>query len=816
MFSNQLKSAWRNLWKRKEFSILNILGLSIGMAACLLILQYVSFELSYDTFHEDVSRIYRVNLGMTDPGDEKVGMRAPNHPAAGPALVQDFPQVESTVRLVSVKLFAGSSVLSYEADGEQIKTFYEEHMYIADSTFFSVFDFPLLQGDPLTVLTDPKQIVLTESLAKKYFGQDDPIGKTVSLNGNLQVTVGGIMKDLPEHTHMKINALFSFAVFDGNMDNTWIWPEFYTYIKLAPNTVAADLESQLPAFVDGYLGDIMEEFGITEIMALQPIQDIHLHSNYLQEITENGNYKTISFLVLIALMILVIAWINYINLATARSTERASEVGIRKVVGARKIHLISQFLMESALVNLSAIVLAVLMVQLFAPAFNQLAGKAIIDSKWALDLMTEGNTWGILAAVFLGGTLLAGLYPAFVLSSYQPVKTLKGKLYRSGKQLNFRHVMVAFQFAITLSLITGTLIVFNQLSFMRNQDLGFNLDQILVVKSPSIIDSTYQQKTQVFKDQVLQQRSIHHFTGSSEIPGHEIREVNSIKKANQPTDEAVFTHYIFTDPYFLDTYEIELIAGRNFSEEMGTDHETAILNEKAIELLGFQNPEDALGQQISRKLNQWDDVRIIGVVKNMNHRSLAYKQEPITFLNPQFNGTDYYSFQITTDQVDQTLAHIETVYNETFPGNPMEYFFLNEYFAKQYQADQRFGRIFGVFAGLAIIVACLGLLGLASFIAARRTKEIGIRKILGASPLQILFLLAQQFAILLLIAAVVAIPLIWWAGSEWLLQYAYRVELDVWVFAIPVLLVMAIALLTVLWQTFKVAHTDPSQALRYE
>ncbi|MCB0839517.1 MAG: ABC transporter permease [Bacteroidetes bacterium] len=815
MLKNHLTSAWRNLWKRKEFSILNIAGLALGMAACLLILQYIKFELSYDKFHPDISRLYRLNLTMESPVSGKASS-ATNHPAAGPAIKNDFPQIEEFARLVEVAVFAGSSVIIYKPENQPIKTFYEEDLYIADTSFLQMFDYPLIAGEASTALADPKGIVISESMAKQFFGEEEAMGKILSLNGFYEVKVTGVLKDLPENTHLKIRALFSFNLFNSGQDNTWIWPEYYTYVKLAPNTDVKNLESQLDGFVNKYLGAVMKEFGIIERMNLQPVSDIHLHSNLSKEAQENGNYRTISFLMLIAGMILLIAWINYVNLSTARATERAAEVGIRKVIGAQKWNLITQFLIESAVVNVLAILLAIVLVFLAAPSFNQLVGLPVINSLWLTEIWAENTTWLTLVIMLIGGTFLAGLYPAFVLSSYQPVKTLKSKLYQSGKKFNFRHLMVVFQFSVSYLLIAGTLMVFSQLRYMQNQDLGFNMDQVLVVKSPSVIDSTYQEKTHLFREKLLQETHILHFSASSDIPGHLIQNINSIKNKGQATEEARFATYIFADEEFFQTYEIELVAGREFSKEMSTDENAVILNEKSVESLGFSSPEEAIGKIITRKLNQWEDFTIIGVAKNMNHRSLAFGQEPFAFFYTGGSLIDYFNFKVSTEDLPRTIANIERMYEEIFPNNPIEYFFLDEYFARQYKAEQQFGKVFSIFSGLAILVACLGLFGLASYLAARRKKEIGIRKVLGASSRQILVLLGKQFVVLMIIATAIAIPFAWWGGDQWLNQYAYHIDLSVWLFVIPVMMVLGIAVLTVTWQTLRAAHSDPVDSLRYE
>lgn len=816
MFINYLISAWRNISKRKQFSFINVMGLSIGMAACLLILQYVNHQKSYDNFHSDLDRLYRLNLGMSNTGDSEIIYRATNHPAAGLALKKDYPQIEEIARMVDVAIFMGSSVLSYEPDGGTALTFYEESMYVADPALLSMFAFPMLKGDPETALNHEDNIVITESLAKKYFGNEEPLGKTLALNGQINLTVTGILKDLPKNTHLDLTALFSSQVFSDGINNAWIWPEFHTYVKLIPGVDAQEVEDQLDGFVNQYLGDIMLEFGIKEGMNLQAVKDIHLQGNLLKEVKETGNQKIVSFLILIAFMILLIAWINFINLSTSRSIERASEVGIRKVVGAGKGNIIIQFLTESAVMNGMAIGFAFLLVLLVSPYFNRIAGEEIISGTWLRQIWAESSTWKAVLLLFLGGTFLAGLYPAFVLSSFQPIKTIKGHIYQAGRKIHFRHVMVVFQFVVGLSMITGTAIVFKQLSFMRNQELGFNMDQLLIVKAPSIFDSTTVDRTRLFRERLLQHSQVQQVSFSSDIPGHNIQNINTIKRKEESIEEGFFATYQNTDEYYFSTYEIELIAGREFSEDIQTDTRAIILNEEAVGMLGFNSPEEALDQEVSIKLIGWDDLKVIGVVKNIHNQSLAHGQLPFVFFNRGGFNFDYLNIRLNTEDLHRTVAMVEETYNEIFPRNPVEHFFLNDYFDKQYQADRKFGRVFSLFAALAILVACLGLFGLASYISSLRTKETGIRKVLGASTAQIFALLAKQFLWLILVATLVGIPLIWWGGNQWLSNYAYRVQLNIWVFVLPVLSFFLITALIVFWQSSKAALVDPVQSLRTE
>ena len=822
MFLNHLKSAWRNLWKRKGFSLLNVLGLAIGMAACLLILQYVNFEKSYDRFHPQGDDIYRLTLSMTkEAADEEVETFAANHPAAGPALLRDFPQVEDCFRMVNIKTFAGNSVLSSTDSLGNTKTFYEDHLYLVDSSFLTMMHFPLAIGDQAGALTQPNIIVLSPEMAKKYFGDANPLDKVLTIDGGLDFTVSGVLEPMPANTHMRVNALFSFATIPANsgMHTTWIWPEFHTYVKLQEGSDPKDLEGQMDGFVQKYLGDIMEEYGIVERMGLQPLADIHLKSNLGKEMQQNGNEKLVSFLSLIAIIILVIAWVNYVNLSTARSLERASEVGIRKVVGASKGHIVSQFLFESALVNTMAIVLALVLAQLALPTFYQLAGLEATIDPFAFDLLKSKATWIAVGAIFLGGTFLAGMYPAFVLSAFEPVKTLKGKIYRTGKKLSMRHVLVVLQFTASIVLITGTLIVYYQLSFMRSQDLGFNPDQILIVKSPALRDSTFGNKAELLRAEMIRLPGVKDFSGTSEVLGRLRQGGNSLKRKGQATDDGVFARFVNIDDTYFDTYEIQVLSGRSFSREYATDPEAVVLSEKTVRALGYTDYDSIIGTTIThRYFTEWVDKRVIGVVEDISHRSLQYEQEGFmfTYSDPKDPYVEYFSVKVDPNGLSQTMSGIEEGFASIFPTNPFEHFFLDEFFDRQYKADQQFGKVFGLFAGLAIIVACMGLLGLASYIAARRTKEIGIRKVLGASVGQITLLLARQFVILVAVSALVGIPIAWYGGRQWLEQYAFKADLGLVIFIAPVFIVLAIAMLTMALQTLGAARANPIKALRYE
>jgi len=821
MFKNNLTSAWRNLLKRKQFSALNILGLAIGMAACLVILQYVRFELSYDKFHPNVENLYRLNLGMRGSNSMENGIRATNHPAVAPAMKADFPEVEDFARIAKFSSYGTSMPrIGYTNENQVDKILYAENSYIADASFLTMFNYPLIAGDSKTALKDPWSAVISKTMANKLFGDKDPVGKVITSMRNYDHKITGVFKDFPQNSHLKIDVIVSLASIE-NQTHTWNFAEYYTYLKLRPGTDVENLQQKLGGFVDKYLGDSNKN-GMVQEMYLQPVTDIHLHSNLIKEARQNGSYQAVTFLSLIAVMIMVIAWINFINLSTSRAIERASEVGIRKVAGASRLQLITQFFTESALINLFAILLALIMVQLASPYFNEVVGKVVLTDIWSSVFWLKDYNWLIFLTILIGGSLLAGIYPALILSSYQPIKTIKGNIYRSSQKLGFRYSLVILQFAISFILIAGTLVVFSQLKYMQSQGLGFNIDQMVAVKTPITNSAALRAKTEVLKEILLKESDIHHFSPSSDIPGHISETMCPFKQSGLADDESIISTYIFTDETFLPTYGIDLVAGRNFSKDISSDEDGIIINELAAKMLGYPTPEQAIGKKVEMQfVHQSFELDVIGVVKNINIQSLSHQQVPLVFRQiPKIKGgwwefnADYYSIKIGGADVYQTVAKIEESFKKLFPDEPFNYYFLDDHFNEQYQSDRQFGNIFGIFSGLAIVVACLGLFGLVSYVSSTRTKEIGIRKVMGASIVQILTLLSRQFVKLLVIASVLAVPISWLLADSWLDNYAYRMELDSWIFMLAAIMVFAIALLTVFWQTWKTANTNPVESLR--
>ena len=806
MFYNYLKIAWRNLVRHKTFSVINIVGLAIGLAACILILQYVAFELSYDKFNANRDRIYRVQQDRYNDGKLSTQWAGGAY-AVGNSFKAAFDEIEAYVKVLKRRAIVVNAI-----GNEQLKI---EKVYFASQDFFHLFSYPLLNGNPKTALTEPNTVVLTETIARKLFGTANPVGKTIQANREQLLRVTGVMKDFPANSHLQADIVVSYTTFvknmgpDNNPETAWQWDGCLTYLLLRPGTDPRVLEAKFPAVVDKFAGEEHKRYRSAAIYLLQPLRDIHLYSHLMEEVEPNGDGNAVYLLLAIAFFIVVIAWVNYINLATARAINRAKEVGVRKAVGSLRGQLIKQFMFESALLNALAVGLALVIVVVVLPLFNNLSGLTL-----TLWLLAEPQFWLPLLGLFIVGAFFSGLYPAFVLSAFKPVVVLKGRMVNTQQGILLRKGLVVFQFAASLFLLVGTLTVFRQIQFMRAQTLGLSIDQTLVINPPIVKnDSTFLSQMTAFKQELLRVPAIRSISASSTIPGQPV-DWNAGGIRLLGTDESKGTQYrvIGVDYDYLKTYGLKLIAGRDFSNEFGTDNKAVVFNKMGIRQLGFDKPEQAIGKQI----DFWGNtMTIVGVVDNFHQQSLREAYEPLILqLIPDLRG--YFSVKLSPDQLGATLSTLQQNWNQFFPGNPFEYFFLNEHFNDQYRADQRFGQIFGFFTALAILVACLGLFGLASFTTMQRTKEIGIRKVLGASVGEILQLLYREFAVLVLVAFVVAMPLAWYAAHSWLQGYAFRTDLQWWFFAVPFGVVLVIALLTVSFQSVKAALMNPVKSLRTE
>ena len=820
MLRNYLTIAYRNLLKNKVFSLINILGLAIGMAACLLILQYVRFELSYDNFHQNAENIYRLAYSYQD--DDNSYQSAVNVPAVGPALRQDFPEVASVARLYPFARYQFACAMQYD-DVDPAVVFNEPNLYYADSTFLSLFSFPLLRGNSDTALRQAYSAVIAESTARKYFGDSNPIGKTLTLHSSAEqadFTVTGVMKDVPRNSHFVIDILLSFTSLRAEeMVNNWKDDIVYTYLQLPSQARPEDTEAKFSAF----LAEHIDQTEAVVSMDLQPLPDIYLHSKLAEEMKLGGNASAIYLLTAVAIVILLIAWINYINLTTSRSMERAKEVGIRKVSGANRSQLIKQFLTESLLINSAGILVACTLVQLAGPFFYQIAGMPLPDNLWEANRSVLVG-WPVLA-FFAIGIFISGLYPAVFLSSFRPVTVLKGRLSGNRKGVLFRKGLVTFQFAVSIGLITGVFALYQQYHFMQNQDIGVDIDKTLVIKAPVNTDSLYVNRLTGFKAKLQQFAWVDRVATSSEVPGKVVNWTYDVQRNNNASAKSLAVQVIDTD--FLETYGLQLLAGRNFfpSEQpesrFGDKIETVILNEEAVRQLGYASPEEAIGSTIDAN---GITCTIVGVVNNFHQNSLKSPLQPFIFL---VNNRDsiYYSIKLSTtadqpstqtrDQNDQ-LAIIQAEWNTFFPDNPFDYFYLTDFYQQQYRADSQLGTLFTIFSGLALSIASLGLFGLSSYTVVQRTKEIGIRKVLGASVQHVVALLSRDFILLVFIASLLILPVAFWAITQWLEHYAFRIEVTGRLLLLPIVIVLLIALLTVSVQTIKAALANPVDALRYE
>jgi putative ABC transport system permease protein len=808
MIRNYVIIAFRNFWRQKSYTALNIIGLSLGMAASLLIIQYVKYERSFDKFHSRAADIYRIQYNGWQDGQLNFES-AVAVPAASAALKNNFPEVEAYTRFLPV-----SGILSYERPGEEPLSFRENRGHFADTSMFKVFDFKLVSGNERTCLKGLNKIILSESAAKKYFRDEDPIGKHMRLNGEdnpLEVT--GIFANVPENSHIKFDFLVSYETLAPRTDNqsemSWTWYDFYSFVLLKPGTNVKALQAKWDTWLANTRKEEWEKTDRRQEFILRPLTEIHLYSKLLyetspEELRDGDSVYALSF---IALFILVIAWVNYINLATARSFKRANEVGVRKVAGAFRGQLIGQFLTESLVLNVLAACLAIGMVRLLWSSFVALTGWHI-----PVDFMLTHDFWLFVETLFFVGTLLSGFYPAIILSSFKPVAVLKGKVMRSTTGNYLRKGLVVFQFVASVFLISGSIIVYDQLQYMKTKDLGFDLDQTLVLKGPGITDSTYEQHYEAFKTSILTIPGVKGLSASTNIPGVENYWTSGVARVSGGSDAEMIATHMGLDTEHVPQYRIKILAGRNFDKQFADDFKkTVLINESLLKGLNFKSPQDAIGQKLR---SNKDTVEIVGVLQDYHQMSVKARVIPVVFR--LLDAASFFSIKMETDNYQTVISAIEKPWKTFFPGNPMDYFLLDQFYNRQYERDDRFGQVFTLFTVLAIFIASLGLLGLASFMAAQRTREIGIRKVLGSSVSGIVTLLSKDFMQPVLVAIALACPLIWWLMNKWLESFPYHTKIGLWVFGISGILVLLIAFISVSSQTLKAAMTKPADTLKYE
>ncbi|MBN1300708.1 MAG: ABC transporter permease [Melioribacteraceae bacterium] len=805
MLKNYIKIAFRNLLKYKNFSLINITGLAIGIASCVLILLFVMDELSYDRFHEKADRIYRVHTEGRLAANE-FRMAVSPAPLAF-TMLREFPEVEAVTRFRSY----GFPVFRY---GD--KAFSEEKVYWADSTFFDVFTVKFLEGSKENALTKPDAIVLTESMRKKYFGDEPALGKVINSDRRNDFIVTAVIEDFPENSHFHPEFLESLTRYDNSRNEFWVSNNFYTYAVLKQGTSLEKFKEKLDNLVIKYAAPQIEQFtgtsfeklreqGAAYRFEIQPLTSIHLYSDLEYDVEANSDASYVYIFSLVAFAILLIAIINFMNLSTARSTTRAREVGIRKTLGSDKTKLIIQFLVESVILTLIAVVLAIVFIKLLLPSFNDIAGKnlelSFFDNFTALP--------AIVAFAALVG-LLAGLYPAFVLTSFMPVNVLRGNMGMKGKRSWLRSGLVVFQFGISVVLFVGTFVVYNQLDYIQNRKLGFNKDQLVIIeKTDDLAD-----RLKAFKQNLLDNPNILSVTNHSSVPGGGFGNTVYQVEGMGSNENHLFWLW-FADYDLADTYQLEMAEGRFFSEEFPSDSAGVVLNEKAVKALGLENP---IGKRLIDRGRNPEETRfmpIIGVVKDFNFESLHSEIRPMAIFPIRFNGR-VTAVRISAQNIRSTMDSIEKTWKDFAFDQAFEFTFMDDEFARVYEAERKTGELFTAFSILAVLIACLGLFGLAAFITEQKTKEIGIRKVMGASIGGILFLLVKEFSKWVIIANIIAWPMAYYAMSRWLEGFAYKIDLGWWIFITSGFISLIVAIMTVSSQVIKAASQNPARSLRTE
>jgi putative ABC transport system permease protein len=817
MIRNNILLAIRNFRKKKVFTLINVLGLTVGMTVSLLILTYARYELSYDKFHPNSSDIYRVTVDIYDGGAIQV-QDAQCYPAVGPMALETFPEVEdyAMARHIGRLLLQKDNI-----------SFNEDRAYFASPGWLKIFDWKLLQGDPETALEVSNRIVLSESAAKKYFGDEDPLGKTITVipgGGKVEMLVTGVFENVPENAHLGFDMLISWASGVEYLEweqNNWNGNNEFMYLLSNGSNLTE------PSFVDKFNDEFVKRTEeIDEKLAIQKLTDIHLKSDKTFEAQINGSYQIVSILLSVAAFVMVIAWVNYINLATARSLDRGKEVGVRKVLGSSKAALVNQFLTESFLINLLAMILTVTCIQGILPVFNNMSGVEL-----EFNFLEDSSLMLQLIGLFVFGSLAAGSYPSLVLSNYKPLKVLTGRFKNSSKGIILRKGLVVFQFIMTMLLLVGTITIYRQINHMRSQELGINIDQTIVIKSPIVLgnEENQEQKRRTFKSELLKLSAVDKVTFSQTLFGQgtiDMSTTTSIYAVDNQNKGGSNYYFHSADADFVPAFEINVLAGRGFDENLEQLQDSArytykgiLVNETARRLFGFESNEEAIGKRI----NRWGSIFYVnGVLQDYNHHSMKSTVDPTVIFYDKYgiNGS-YLSIKVNGGlEAGQTykrvLSEVQNTYDQIYPESDFDYYFLDEQFNQQYKADQQFGQVFGTFAGFAIFISILGLFGLVLFEVQQRMKEIGVRKVLGATPAEIIQLFSKTFLKLIGVAILMAIPISYFGMQEWLNGYASRISISWFLFILPAVVLILVALGTIAIQAQRAARKNPIVALRYE
>lgn len=801
MLLNFFKIAFRSLLRFKGYAMINLFGLGLGLMAGILIMVFVLDELSYDQFHTKRDRIYRVNTAFFTEGSEPEGANDTNGWPVGKVLEKDYPEVEAV-------LYARFSGLHINKDDKRFR----EKSFFASQELFDIFSFELLQGNPKTALKEPYSVVISESLAAKLFPGTDPFGKTVLMADTLNMMVTGIMRNIPAQSHIQADMFLSFSTYqtlvpEFSFDEGWGNINIRNYVLLKEGADFPSFAEKSMNIYNDRAGEMLKNWGVKSLVLYDALPDIYLRAKAGNGMGPKGSIDRLYLLSGIAFFVILLACINFINMATARSVFRAKEVGLRKVVGSSRRSLIGQFLSESFVLTALSLLLALTLVGLLLPMFNQLLGK-----NYALSVLSQGSILLGMFILLVGIALLAGYYPAWVLSGLRPSQVLSGKMQTGRRGVGMRRFLVVFQFFVSVCLVTGTLVVIDQLSFMQNKDLGFNKEQVFVVNSVRI-NLEDQSPKEVFRNEIANLAMVKDVTRSQQVPGTRGWQGQVAYPEGKSGDEAVSVEYMGVDEHYVDVLGLEVIAGRSFSKDHPEElHDGLVLNETAVTTFGWNSPAEAIGKRINSP-SKHPEGTVIGVVRNFHHEGLQQKIGPITM---DYNPGYLFAIRYNASDTKALITALEELWNRSFPGYEFTYFFLDDQFEKQYQAEQKLARVLGLFSVITVVIAVIGMIGLVSFLVVSKTKEIGVRKVLGASVLSISTLLSREFVTLVLVAGGLATPVTWYLASQWLEQFAFRTSLSPLLFVAAMGIAVIIALLAVGTQTIKAAMADPVESLRYE
>lgn len=795
MLQNHLKIAVRNLRQRKSLAFLSLIGLTVGFTAGILIFQYVAYERSFDSFNENSDHKYRVSINSYQAG-ELTERSATAYPALGPAAKQSIPEVDDYTRL-----FKQSGVLRL---GE--KKFREEYGYLADASVLSFFDIRMILGDKNSLKTQ-KSIVISESIAKKYFGNTLALDREIEFE-NETYTIRGIFQDYPFNSHLKISYLLSYPE-NELMQQSWRWRNFYTYLTINPGADIAKLQQKLNQLLAAKNSNFYQQEDRRDEVSLQPLESIHLYSHLDKEIDVNGNAISLIFLLTVGIFIVVISLLNYVNLTLANASCRNKEIGVKKILGSSKTQLLKQFFIESLLINCMAVVFAAIVITAINPWFREFSGIPQSTTLWTMKEFIL-----LSVPILLTGLLITGLYPSIIISRFQPVTLIKGIVSAANQPFSLRKGFILFQFFLATVLIIGVMVIYKQLNYMISKDPGFNTEQIIVVRVSGGNDDSLR-PVRPFKNDLLEASFINGVSNSAFVPGQEVTRIRGIKRKEAGSSAYHTFANTLIDYDFVDLYKLKLLAGRDFSRDNPSDVNNVLLNEEAVKILGFQNADEAINKEIINGDRDPDTLRITGVLENFHQRGVQFTITPMVFLL----GTDdagFYSIKMETSDWKAAIGFIEKKYDKHFADSPFEFFFLDDYFDRQYQNDKKFGTLFGLFTAIAIWISCLGLFSMVKFLAEQRTKEIGIRKVLGASVLNIVGRLAKDLLMPVGTGIIIAAPVAGWLMHEWLQNYATRIALPVEVFALGTLVALLVAIVTISFQAIKAGMMNPVKSLRME